>query len=275
MDKLPKILGIALVELIEEQNVMQWNIHSNGNTVNVTMKFAMPGHVGAQSPISQSQVNSMRNKSPAQLRRNNSRAMAWSESTPQTNFNDCKHSFVPEYNSENVQVRDNSRPNIEISACAPCYVPESVSKPGQVIVGSSNNVEDNSKSELETPGHTDSLADIINTVVDSHANKWNSKCIIEADHSESFTKIIIDHRGVVKHTTVRGLTKDGTIVNFETNKHSDFFHVLEKDEENEEYNDVMNVINMFSDCRNNFYNVWSNETKQMYKHWDHYLNTKT
>ena len=149
-------------------------------------------------------------------------------------------------------MRNISRPNREISACAPCYVPESVSKQGQVNeVRSSNNLEENSV--LETPGHPN-----------YHAIKWNSKDSNEVDHSESFNKIIIDHKGVVKHTTVRGLTKDGTIVNFEINKHSDFFHVLEKDEDNEEYNDSIAVIDMLSDCRNNFYNVWSNEIKQMY-----------
>ena len=57
------------------------------------MKFAMSSHVAAQSPMSQTQVNSIRNKSPAQLRRNDNRAMAWSESTPQTNRDYYQHSF--------------------------------------------------------------------------------------------------------------------------------------------------------------------------------------
>ncbi len=60
-------------------------------------------------------------------------------------------------------------------------------------------------------------------------------------------------------------------MNFETNKHSDFFHVLEKDEDNVEYNESLSVINMFSDCRNSFCNIWESETKQMYKHWGQYL----
>ncbi len=58
MDKLPNVLGIALAALIDEQHVIQWNIHSNGNIVNVTMKFAMSGLIAAQSPMPQPQVNS-------------------------------------------------------------------------------------------------------------------------------------------------------------------------------------------------------------------------
>ncbi len=63
----------------------------------------------------------------------------------------------------------------------------------------------------------------------------------------------------------------GTIVNFETNKHSDFFHVLEKDEDNMEYNESLSVINMFSDCRSSFCDIWESETKQIYKYWGQYL----
>ncbi len=58
MNKPPNVLGIALAVLIDEQNVIQWNIHSNGNIENVTMKFAMFGHIAAQSPMPQPQVNS-------------------------------------------------------------------------------------------------------------------------------------------------------------------------------------------------------------------------
>ncbi len=64
---------------------MQWYIHSNGNIVNVTMKFAMSGHIAAQPPMPQPQVNSTRNKSPAQQRRDDSRAIVWSQSTLETN----------------------------------------------------------------------------------------------------------------------------------------------------------------------------------------------
>ena len=59
-------------------------------------------------------------------------------------------------------------------------------------------------------------------------------------------------------------------MNYEANQVADFFHVLDKDEDNEEYNDSLEVMNMFSDCRNNSYNIWEFETKQMYKHWDQY-----
>ncbi len=85
------------------------------------------------------------------------------------------------------------------------------------------------------PGHTNPVADEMNNHVENkHEHTHNGTYKIKTfktDNSEDFKKVIIDHRSVVSHTTVRGLTKCGTIVNFETNKHSDFFHVLEKDEE--------------------------------------------
>ncbi len=135
MDKLPNVLGIALAALIDEQNVIQWNIHSNGDIVNVTMTFAMSGHIATQSHMPQPQVNSTRNRSPAQQRRDDSRVMVWSQSKPETNCEYYKPSTVIEHNTADIAdivlVRDISGSNIELGACAPSYVPQSVSKPGQ------------------------------------------------------------------------------------------------------------------------------------------------
>ncbi len=79
---------------------------------------------------------------------------------------------------------------------------------------------------------------------------------IEADNSEDFQKVTIDHRSVVSYTTVRGLRKCGTTVNFETNKRSDLLHVLEMDKDNLEYKESLSVINMFNGSRNSFYNIY-------------------
>ncbi len=264
MDKLPNVLDIALAALIDEQNVIQLNIHSNVNIVNVTMTFAMSGYVAAQSPMPQPQVNSARNKSPAQQQRDDSRAMVWSQSTTETNCEYYKPATVAEHNTTDiidiVQVRDISVSNIELSACAPSYVPQSVSKPGQTSeVAHSTVIENDPKPEWKTPGHIDPVVVEMNNHVENkpqHTHKWNLRNNnIKIDNSEDFQKVIFDHRSVVNHTTIRGLTKCGTIVNFETNKHSDFFRVLEKDEDNVEYNESLSVINMFSDCRNIFCNI--------------------
>lgn len=173
--------------MIEEQNVVQWHIHSNGSTVNVTIKFAMPGHV-VQSPMTQPPMNSMRIKSPAQLQRNDNRAMAWNQSTPQTNCEFYQPSFGTEYNrGENAKVRDLSEPNIELSASAPSYVPESMQISGQVDKAEhSTHMEHKPELDTATPGQSDppSLHDIIDNVVDSHFNERNSKQNNESDHSE-------------------------------------------------------------------------------------------
>ncbi len=102
-------------------------------------------------------------------------------------------------------------------------------------------------------------------MLDEHTDKWD----LEANNLENFQKVIIDHKRVVSHTTVRGLTKCGIIVNCETNKHSDFFHVLEMDDDNVESDESLSVINMFSDCMNSSFNIWESETKQIYKYWVH------
>ncbi len=49
-----------------------------------------------------------------------------------------------------------------------------------------------------------------------------------------------------------------------TSLHSIFNILMEKDEENVEYNKSLSVINMFSDCRNSFCYIWESEIKQMY-----------
>ncbi len=109
----------------------------------------------------------------------------------------------------------------------------------------------------------------------TQSSKWNLRNNnIETNNSEDFQKVIIDHTSVVRHITVRGLTKCGTIVNFKTNTHSDFFHGLEMDEDNVEYNESLSVINMFSDCMNSFCNIWESETKQNVQTLGSIFNTK-
>ena len=55
MDHLPKVLEMALAELFGEQQLVQYNINSNGNITSVSMKFTMPGHV-VHTPVSQSKL---------------------------------------------------------------------------------------------------------------------------------------------------------------------------------------------------------------------------
>ncbi len=195
MDKLPNVLGIALAALIDAQHVMQWNIHSNGNIVHVTMKFAMSGHDVAQSSMPQPHVNSARNKSPAQQRRDDNMAMVWSQSTPETKCEYYKPSTVTEHNTADivdiVQVLDISGSNIELSVCASCYVPQSVSKPGQTSeVAHSTVIEHDPHPEWKTHGHTDSVADGMNNHVDNkheHTHKLNLRNNnIKTDNSEDF-----------------------------------------------------------------------------------------
>ncbi len=40
----PKLLTVALRELLEEQDLVHWNINSNENVTSVVIRFAMPGH---------------------------------------------------------------------------------------------------------------------------------------------------------------------------------------------------------------------------------------
>ncbi len=39
----PKVLGMALRELLAEQDLVHWNINSNKNVTSVVIRFAMPG----------------------------------------------------------------------------------------------------------------------------------------------------------------------------------------------------------------------------------------
>ncbi len=61
----PKVLRVALRELLEEQDLVHWNINSNKNVTSVVIQFAMPGQY-SHTPVSW-------RKSPSQYRRDRQR----------------------------------------------------------------------------------------------------------------------------------------------------------------------------------------------------------
>ena len=73
MENLPELLQISLTKLNGEQHLIHWNINSNGNTTNISMKFITPGHIVHATPVSQSGSK----KSYGQYQRDMNRYMSW------------------------------------------------------------------------------------------------------------------------------------------------------------------------------------------------------
>lgn len=112
IETLPKILGYALMELFEDEKLVQWNIHNNGNVTNISLRFCKPGHDG------QSVITQPKRKSPSQTFRDNSRSMSWHQSTPMDTHTSFPNSDENgKYNFGNIKSR-----NISLSACAPSYI---------------------------------------------------------------------------------------------------------------------------------------------------------
>ncbi len=61
----PKVLSMALRELLEEQDLVHWNINSNKNVTSVVIRFAIPGQY-SHTPVTW-------RKLPSQYRRDRQR----------------------------------------------------------------------------------------------------------------------------------------------------------------------------------------------------------
>ena len=133
----------------------------------------------------------------------------------------------------------------------------------RLIIESNVNVDTTSDKNSSAPekGNTDTGAEPTSTTKDDISNI-----------SEEFDKVVIDHRAVVQHNRIIGLHTNKTIVVYEINKTSDFFHV--KTESDSDYEDLKTVLEEFRDIRQ-YYNIWRTETGEMYKEWKKYKDKLT
>ena len=262
MDNVPKVLVIALAELFEQQKLIQWNMYSNGGNVNVSLKFSM-------ADIAQSSMSyPMRNKSPSQISRDNERSMSWHESTPMGNSS-TRQSFYGSYLptvSEDSHVQDRHLPSQnDLSAHVPPYSPVMPSNQGQITEVETSEMCDPDES-VPIKGESDNSKQNLDIDV-----QCQSKQTTDTYPSDDFTKIVLDHRNVLDHHTIRGITKDKKIVSYELGKETDFFKVLERSEDNMwSYDGLTLWINGFNELRTQSGSLWSHEIQQLLKHWHNY-----
>ena len=279
VERLPKVLVLALAELIDEQRLIQWNIYSNGNNVNVTMKFTV-GECG-QSSMS----HPMKGKSPSQTLRDNEISMLWHESTPMAvehNYDHTSYGSPGAELSQSMQVGHLPSQDINLRAGALSYVPTTVSNSGQISEAELTQVKLRSDpNECETDPNSGEICDskhdpYCTSVTDVTPNqRFEDLCPTTGkESSEDFVKIVCDHRTILPYNAIRGTTKDNKIVSFEIGKETDFFHVMEKTDENSfEFTGYELWIKSFADIRHQ--SMWSNEMNEMLKHWNNYVKEKT
>ena len=249
IEGLPKLLGIALTELSESQQLIQWNINSHGSVVSVSMKFAMPGHV-VQSPMSNT-VN--KHKSPAQVTRDSNRSVTYNEETPVSTSG-----FYRSFTGSNMQHNLNAHaPNY-----SPVVVPGSSGQGIDMDIGNTNvkSASDYYSTNMKRPEIDSSNPDM--SAQSSETNQNKNTC-------NDFQKVVVDTRHFLKHAVVRGLTKDKNIVCYEVNKGDDCLQVMDENTNGEQYLEMLQLINRFNDqlaC----WSMWDCEIECMYECWEKY-----
>ena len=260
VDNLPKVLGLALTELFLEQKLIQWNIHSNGGNVNVSLRFAMAD----QAQSSMSHTVRTASKSPSQMIRDNGRSMSWhqSTSTPMT-YQEPNHGFYSQQIDEDSHIQTPQK--MGLSECVPSYMSAMAPHSGQIT--EAEPFKTDQACELKQSGILSGEIDDSKYDPDIDISKQNT----ETYSSDDFSKIVIDHRGVLQYNTVRGITKDKRIVSYELGKETDFFHVIERSDENSFQYDGFNCwITSFNEIRNESGSIWETEMQKMLKSWDEY-----
>ena len=74
MQYLPKLLLTTLNQILDENNLSQWNMQVNNGVVYVNLKFIQEGHVGQSTP-----APGFRRKSPSEKKRDFQRLSTWQD----------------------------------------------------------------------------------------------------------------------------------------------------------------------------------------------------
>ena len=251
MDMFPKVLQLALTELLSKENIVQWNINSNGNVTSVHIRFAPQGHIVNSTPYSQSGVR----KSPSQQTRDHQRFQGWTSDLKDSNngYSPC----VVKTSNESEQVG---------AFCAGSKIDDHI--PMLTTMHGQGHFESNQAESINIMPCADMQCQSDREPDKDNETSESMITVDEPDLSEDFEKIVADFRGCVRHTVILGLTKeDGAIVKYETV--TEKFEVLPKNDDNMEYCQAKGLINEFNDIRV-YIHHWRSEVNEMYKHWQNH-----
>lgn len=220
MDKLPKVLVNVLGNLLDEHQLLSWNINSTGNSINVSIKLVGSSHDSTSMYTPQT---GLRGKSPGQIRRDFRR-----KSHYRNNDSNVKMDFNEQCNN------NRERPFI----AEPFYTPVNQADTPDSYLGHSTPFVDTPQytadhstypDEQSQRPNLDQLDPILKTVdpdsdtescesetSGSEPEQDNSYIPEKIDPSIYFSKVVVDYRHNMDFITYRGLTHSGSIFSFES-----------------------------------------------------------
>ena len=252
---LPKLLSVALTELLSNQQLIHWSMNSNNIVTSVVIRFSEPGHVG-EVPVSWK-------KSPAQLRRDRARTASYIHEHHQGNqyaSDDTQHNTTDQRNIEFMNGNsngacDNSNFNSFYRTPTSAPVQQTSDLTCEAVVLTPMLSESDTKTETmseECPHvNTGSEVNITSYGCQSHDIADNkdseSKTSVSSPEKicltgtkEDFTKVVQDWRNCEKVAFLRGLVKDNTIVEIEIGTKGPLRMINENDPDYEELRSHIN-----------------------------------
>lgn len=252
---LPKMLCVILKELLNDQDLIHWSMNSNNTVTSVVLRFSQPGHVG-EVPVTW-------RKSPAQLKRDNSRAYNYTHQQYQgsqyASVQRCHNvesdpgiSNLGGYGSV-VCDTNNFSTYVTTPTSAPLHHTPGLTCEPQVLTPMLSESDTKTETMSEECPHvnTGSEVNITSYGCQSHDIADNKDSESETSVSspekicltgtkEDFTKVVQDWRNCEKVAFLRGLVKDNTIVEIEIGTKGPLRMINENDPDYEELRSHIN-----------------------------------
>ena len=248
MDTLPKQLVRNLEDLCEHE-LLQWTVQGSGNIVTVTMKFVQSSHNGVLP-----EHETYKYKSPAKIRRNHERLHS------SKLFNSTAQTITHHEDNINSEVckTEGETNDTESEPSETDISPHSgiTSRVQQLIAKSlSDSHNGNGHTDINTcdPESASEADNNSNSKTDDNENEESTN-IAQACHIEPnmyFSKIIADFRTKIPYVTMRGLTWSGNVVWYSEKAPDCKFGILDRETDEESYQESYNLIQMFCDQRFN------------------------
>ncbi len=282
MDNLPEILVHTLEVVSSHQKLAQWNITSNGNVINVSMRFVKAGHNEPSSPMSTGG-----RKNASRLQRDTERHHAFKAAQMNTPYHPATYNVNRKINFDENSESENHPSmtgmatsgmdkSITVTLSDQGPVPQHDDKDSHV--GHSSEVPNiNSKqtsadpcsnmSERQFNGNQSAQSGKIVMTVDS--DPLQDEASSPYDPGQYFVKVVADFRMTVDDTAMRGLTPEGAIVSLTNGKDHDNFVVLYRTMDTYvQYDETYRWINSFYDQR--YSSSWTKNVQALCAGWKQY-----
>ncbi len=217
---------MALRELLEEQDLVHWNINSNKYVTSVVIRFAMPGQC-SHTPVTW-------RKSPSQYRRDRQRFTNYARA--QNNRHRGAHFDSHQYNENMILLMK-------------IYVPVSVDTNLDVNKNSSGHMLNNNTTHISKESNDHDNEEDSDEEGDTSKDGDGDDTVSYSKFkftgtNDDFDKIVMDFRQCEKQAFLRGLVKDRRITEILIGASDDLLTVMERNNANQsEYGDLHAFIN--------------------------------